>query len=1083
MHFKGHQINASKKQKKRKTARLFFSVLLSAVLILLSAAVCPGDEDVPAEDAAAETEKTVSVDPVSQDEGYSAVLYDNTSGLPTSEVNDIAETREGFIWIGSYSGLIRYDGNTFERMDSTAGIKSVKCLHVDSQDRLWIGTNGGGLALMEGDSLRKWDESDGLPSGYIQAIVEDNRGVTYVSTTGGLIMVDTDLNLCSLDDPRVEKTFMHDLELATNGLIYGLTNDGDLFVIQDGKVVRYLDSDTIHGNGANCIFPDPDYPNRVYIETTDSVVHYGRMEANVDNMTKIDISPLSQVQRFEYIGGKIWICARNGIGVLDDDGFHVLKNLPMNNSIGHIMTDYAGNLWFTSSRQGVMKIVPNQFSDLYARYNLPEVVVNSTCMLDDLLFVGTDSGLTVLDENGAVSEMPLTGAKTAAGADMGFSDLLEMLKDCRIRSVIRDSRNRLWISTWREHGLLCYDQGKVTAYTPEDGLLSDHVRAVCEREDGSFLVALKGGVNVIKNGHIIGEYGEKDGIGNTETLTVEEGFGGDILVGSDGGGIYVIGSDGTRHIGREEGLSSGAVMRIKRDPDREVFWIVTGDSLAYMTADYQVHVIEQFPYSNNFDLYENSEGDMWILSSNGIYIVPAEQLLENGGIDATFYGIPDGLPCIATANSYSELTENGDLYIAGSTGVAKVNIDKPFERIGDLKAAIPYVDADGVRLLPDESGNFTIASDVRKLTIYGYVFNYSLVNPQVSYRLEGFEEEYKTVRRSDLNPIDYTNLNGGTYRFVMEMNDPIRRETKTVSVEIVKEKAFYEHIWFNILSGLAVIAAIGAFVSLYFRRKMRIMEKKNREEAEKERVNTELDMARKIQKSVLPGVFPAFPDRQEFDIYAKMEPAKAVGGDFYDFFLTDDSHLCMVMADVSGKSIPAALFMMISKSILKNSAMVGIAPAEILEKTNNTIASNNQMEMFVTVWIGILDLTTGKLSAANAGHEYPALRRAGRSFTLQRDRHGLVIGAMEGTKYTEYDLYLHPGDKLFLYTDGVTEATDAEKNLFGTKRMIEALNSDPEASPQQVLQNVQSAVDAFVKDAEQFDDLTMMCLEFKGNKA
>ena len=205
-----------------------------------------------------------------------------------------------------------------------------------------------------------------------------------------------------------------------------------------------------------------------------------------------------------------------------------------------------------------------------------------------------------------------------------------------------------------------------------------------------------------------------------------------------------------------------------------------------------------------------------------------------------------------------------------------------------------------------------------------------------------------------------------------------------------------------------------------------------------------------------------------------------MGGDFYDFFLVDEDHLCMVIADVSGKGVPAALFMMASKIILASQAKQGKSPAQILTDSNASICSNNREQMFVTVWLGILEISTGRLTAANAGHEFPAIRRPDGSFELYRDKHGLVIGGMDGIRYKEYELQMEPGAKLFLYTDGVPEATNAEMELYGTDRMIDALNEDPMAAPEQILQNVRTAVDAFVQEAEQFDDLTMLCIEYKG---
>ncbi len=249
--------------------------------------------------------------------------------------------------------------------------------------------------------------------------------------------------------------------------------------------------------------------------------------------------------------------------------------------------------------------------------------------------------------------------------------------------------------------------------------------------------------------------------------------------------------------------------------------------------------------------------------------------------------------------------------------------------------------------------------------------------------------------------------------------------------------------------------------------------------AEKERISTELGLAARIQENMLPSQFPAFPDRFEFDLYASMDPAREVGGDFYDFFLIDEDHLCLVIADVSGKGIPAALFMMASKIIIANSAKMGKSPAQILDDTNAAICPKNREKMFVTVWLGILELSTGKLTAANAGHEYPVLKKPNGRFEMFKDKHGLVIGVTSLSRYKEYELQLEPGSKLFVYTDGVPEATDAEKNLFGTERMLAALNEEPEAPPEEILGHVRRAVDAFVRDAEQFDDLTMLCLELE----
>ena len=1052
-----------------KAGRRLLCLLLALLLpALLLPAFAESAEPVPA------------VDPVSQGEAFSAVLYNNTNGLPTSEANDIAQTSEGFIWIGSYSGLICYDGKTFERMDSTNGLASVVRLYVDQKDRLWIGTNDNGVAMMERGELRQWRMADGLGSDKIRTIAGDGEGRIYVGTTAGITLFDEALQPRPLEDPRIAHAYMEKMFPGPDGLLCCLTNTGDYFTLRGAELTSFLANGEACVQDISAILPDPDAPGQLYIGTSDSVLYHGDLTKGLDEMETLDVSPLYNIGDIARFGSQLWVCGVNGVGVLDGGGFHLLENLPMHNSARIGMVDYEGNLWFTSSRQGVMKLVPNQFSDVFARYGLPPTVVNATCMYDGRLFVATDTGLIVLDDSDRVERLPLQSAKTASGEDLGSADLLELLDGSRIRSVIRDSRDRLWISTWRSAGLLCYDGAAVTAFTPADGLLSDRVRAVCEAEDGAIIAVVTGGVNLIRDGRVAAGWGEADGIANSESLTAAAAPNGDIVLGSNGGGIYVVGKDGSvRCVDTKDGLSSGIVMRVKYDANNHVFWLVTSNSIAWMTEDYQVNTIRDFPYSNNFDLYENSRGDMWILSSDGIYVVPTEELLNNGEINPVHYGIANGLPCIATSNSYSELTEAGDLYIAGSAGVAKVNIEASLENISDLKQAVPYIDADDVRIYPDEAGGFTISSDVRKLTIYGFVYNYSLTDPQVSYRLEGFDKEAVTVSRSELGPVSYTNLPGGSYAFVMELKDAMGRGGKTLSVSIVKEKALYEHWWFYLVIGLLAVLAAALLIRAYIRRKMRILEEKHREEAKRERLESELQMAAQIQASMLPRSFPAFPERKEFELFASMDPAKEVGGDFYDFFLIDDDHLGLVIADVSGKGIPAALFMMVSKAMIKNCVLSGLSPAAALEAVNRQVCENNQEDMFVTVWLGVLEISTGRLTAANAGHEYPALKVPDGAFALYKDKHGLVVGGMDEMIYQEYQIDLTPGAKLFVYTDGVPEATNADSELFGSERMLDALNHNGDAGPEELLQGVRRAVDSFVGDAEQFDDLTMLCLEYR----
>ena len=248
--------------------------------------------------------------------------------------------------------------------------------------------------------------------------------------------------------------------------------------------------------------------------------------------------------------------------------------------------------------------------------------------------------------------------------------------------------------------------------------------------------------------------------------------------------------------------------------------------------------------------------------------------------------------------------------------------------------------------------------------------------------------------------------------------------------------------------------------------------------AEKERIGAELDIATHIQSSMLPCIFPAFPDRKEFDIYASMNPAKEVGGDFYDFFMVDDRHLAVVMADVSGKGVPAALFMVIGKTLIKDHTQPGVSLGTVFSDVNNLLCASNSEGMFITAFEGVLDLVTGEFSYVNAGHELPFLYREGR-FQAYKIKPGFVLAGMEDIHYSEGVLTLEPGDKIFQYTDGVTEATNAHNELYGMERLDTVLNGNSQRLPDEIIDAVKEDIDSFVGDASQFDDITMLCLEYK----
>lgn len=769
--------------------------------------------------ATSDSSPGLAIDPFDNRDGIATILYNNPNGLPTSEANAIAQTSEGFIWIGGYSGLIRYDGNNFERIDSTTGVASVVSLFVDSRDRLWVGTNDSGVAVMERGEFRFFSKGEGLGSASVRAIVEDAVGNVYAATTKGIAVVNEDMELRVLDDARLSGAYISSLRMGAGGLLYGLTRDGSVFIIDEGRVIAYYTADDIGVSDINAILPDLENPGYAYFGTAGSEVYHG-MLSNLREADVYDISPLGYVKSLEMFDDQLWIMADNGIGAIVDGKVRQFVDAPLNNSIEHAMVDYEGNLWFASSRQGVMKVVANQFFDLYKRYGLPSVVVNTTCRWNDLLLIGTDDGLSVLDDDGQAAQLPLEAVRTASGAafsadtqdareDAAFSDLTQMLADARIRSIVRDDEGNLWFSTYGAYGLVRYDGKEAVCFTIEDGMPSDRVRTALQLSDGTMGVACTGGAVIIDGDKVRRVYGQEDGIENLEILTIAETSNGELVLGTDGDGIYIVGEGETRHLGVSDGLASEVVLRVKPSVSRDFLWVVTSNSIAYMNArsidedsassELPVTTVRKFPYPNNFDLYENSAGKVWVLASNGIYVVSADELLANEEIDPVYYGVDNGLTVLATANSYSELTDEGDLYVAGSTGVVRVNIEKPFEDVSEVKMAVPFVRADDELVYPNDDGTFTIPSNAKRLTVYPFVYAYSLMNPEVSYSLMGFETRSHKLRTSDLVPVDYTNLHGGTYSFAMRLYDSMGHGDREVVVRIYKEAKLVERAWFRLL--------------------------------------------------------------------------------------------------------------------------------------------------------------------------------------------------------------------------------------------------------------------------------------------
>ena len=732
--------------------------------------------------------------------GYTADLYDSTNGLPTSDATWIQGTRDGYILIGGYSGILRYDGSYFERLNSSEGLTSGRSMYEDSRGRIWVGTNDNGVVVMDGNETVHLTYRDGLTSSSIRCFTEDNEGNIYIGSTSGIVCADPDLTIHPFPDQRLDNKTIENLVTASDGRIYGSTTDGEIFRIVSGELESLFPGEYLHISIPESIYPDPKDPGRVYIGTSGDCIYYGRYGDQSFSLQRISTAPADGIEYITYACGRIWAVSKTTVGYIDKKQvFHPLSNLPMNNSICMLTEDYQGNLWVASTTQGVMKIVASNFENVTEEAALPGLVVNTTCMRDGLLYVGADDGLHILDQDNHQVQNRLTG----------------MLSGIRIRCISGDADGNLWISTFssEEMGLLCYDrEGLIKEYTKKEGMVDNWIRCTTVAEDGSILVGTGSGLNVIKDGEVVRSVGASEEITNPVFLTVEEGENGDIYAGTDGDGIYIIEEDGVSKLGRDDGLTSDVIMRIKKDDKRGVYWIVTSNSIEYM-KDGEIKNVTSFPYNNNFDIYYGDDDNLWVLSSYGVYVINVQNMLDDNITDYRIYTMENGLTGAVTANSFSELDESGNLYISCRTGVSRVNIDHFHEQSSLIRLGIRSLYCNDEEIFPDEAGVYIIPPVLGRIQITPAILDYTLANPTVHIMLDGADDDGITAEQSRLTDLEYTGLSYGSYTLHIQVVDPDSGEiSQDETFDIVKKPRISELLIVRFMCIALIAAMVGVIV-------------------------------------------------------------------------------------------------------------------------------------------------------------------------------------------------------------------------------------------------------------------------------
>ncbi|MCR4831310.1 MAG: response regulator [Pseudobutyrivibrio sp.] len=731
--------------------------------------------------------------------GYTTELYNAGNGLPTSDANCVLADSMGYVWIGGYSGIIRCDGTNFERLDSSDGLTSGKTLFEDSKGRIWVGTNDNGIVLLDGTTSTHYTYKDGLPASTIRAFAEGEDGTIYVGTTSGLCFIDEKLKLHRINNASLDNEYIIRMMTGAGGIVYGNTRNGHIFSITGKTNIEFYKADKIGIGDITAIYANPSERGKVFLGNHEGKIYYGNFGASIENLRMYDVSPAMNVSWISYECNRLWVIAENEVGYFGENNeFQLLENLPLDSSIEMITEDYQGNLWLTSTRQGVAKIVTNNFENLTKEAGLEPDVVNATCLYHEKLYIGTDNGLQILDDENKPVENELT----------------EHLKETRIRCIINDKDDNIWICAYNNNkGLIRYNESNgITSYTEETGFIDDGVRCCALCNDGSIIVGTNEGVAIVKNGEIGQIVDESKGMLNTMVLTLEQGGDDKIYVGTDGDGIYEIASGIAKHIGREEGLTSDVILRIRWDKKRQLYWIITSNSIQYM-KDGEIYEVKNFPYSNNFDIYFDSNDNAWIMSSIGIYCVEADSLIEKEHYDYKLYDTSSGLASIPTGNAFCAADQKGNLFIAGREGVCKVNIDRFYNQSSEIKVGIKRIVCNDQVINLEEDGTYVIPAGAGRIQIAAAIINYTLSNPLVHMYLEGAGDQGITENQINLTDLEYTDLKAGNYTLHIQLVDEssgsiYQDETFT----IIKKPSFMEITAVRILLVAIITLLIGLMV-------------------------------------------------------------------------------------------------------------------------------------------------------------------------------------------------------------------------------------------------------------------------------
>ena len=731
--------------------------------------------------------------------GYVRTVYTSDNGLPCGEANDVAMTNDGILWIATYAGLYRYNGSEFRWMNEYDSVRNANCLYVDEEGRLWIGTNDNGVSIVINDSVSKTiDKDDGLPSDSVKCITKSSDGRYYIGTTDSMAVLSLNEGVKILNViPQVH--FASAVAADKNGHAAAVNSEGKLFLLGKGEILSQIESPYGHEQFTCCTF---DNSGLLYVGTSgNSIYVYENKEDGLVRQRKITCGSLSNLQSITFSGEKrAYICADSGIGYIDTKGNYTdINSDEFNNSIDNMCIDYQGNLWFTSSRLGLLRMSRSVFLDVYRAYGLAPRVVNSVAEWNGCLYFGTDSGL---DIGGMTNSIRVE------------NELTEALEGVRIRCIRKDSGNNLWICTYGKGLMKVKPDGTMITYDASSGSFGSRARTVMEMSDGTVVAAGDTGIAFLDDSGIRQTLTYGDDFSNAMILSLLEMPDGALLAGTDGDGIAVIrNGQPVRSLTRYDGLSSGVILRMTACSDGEHVLIVTSNGICCMDSNYNIRTLEHFPYFNNYDIWTSDGGKLFVLSSAGIYVLSEQDVIhDTEEMNYELLDAKSGMSASLTANSWNYNDGKGHLYLSSDTGVYMLDTAAYTAAKRSYRMLVSSVKLDGATYPIVRGDAFHIPRGVNKVEIFPEVINYTIDDPYVEYYLEGFDTEPTIVYQSELSTVTYTNLPTGNYQFHLAVVDSDRETVLEESTyQLVKEKEIYDNHWFMIYMVAVAMIAVAWF--------------------------------------------------------------------------------------------------------------------------------------------------------------------------------------------------------------------------------------------------------------------------------